>query len=85
MGFSMQGGHTANTSANAGDVINIGAKSVGGGFMMGDINTGDKTQAPSNTIGGSDSKSNFDLAIPSMGGQGGGSSGGGEGGNNMLG
>ena len=69
MGFSIQGGHDANSKANAGDEININPMTpYGGGFKLGDINTGDKTQAPSNTIGGSGSKSDFGLSLGGGGG-----------------
>ena len=66
----MQQGHQSNATAQAGDTINVNPMSYGGGIQMGSINTGDKTQAPSNVIGGSTSSASFDLKIPSMNGGG---------------
>ena len=85
MGFNVQQGHKTNTSADAGDVLNVNPVSVAqgggqGGIMMGNIGTGDKTQTPQSYTGGSQATSNFDFKIPAMGGQGGAGGAGGAGG-----
>ena len=43
MGFNVQQGHQSNTTASAGDELNVNPISYGGGIQMGNIYTGDKT------------------------------------------
>ena len=71
----MQGGHTGQTSAHAGDVINAAPVSYGGGVMIGDIGTGNKMQNPTSEFGGSTGTGGFDFKMPSMPKQGGGGGG----------
>ena len=75
MGFSMQGGHSGQGTATAGDRINASPVSYGGGVMIGDIGTGSTIQRPTTDIGGSTGSADFGLKIPKMGGDGAGQGG----------
>ena len=62
----MQGGHKSNASAEAGDKINVNPVSWGGPVVMGNINTGSKTQAPKNEIGGSQGSAGFSADLSGL-------------------
>ena len=67
MGFSTQGGHSGQSSADAGDRINASPVSFGGaGVRIGNIMTGDKQQSPGTTIGGSNSTSGFSADLSGL-------------------